>query len=196
MFGAETILMNRCSSKAVFCKTVDLINDFKKYFMRYHQKIDSNPSPGNKAGGITTLEEKSLGCVQKGGTAPVNDVLAYGHPVCQKGLNLLQGPGNDLVAAAALAVSGAHLVLFTTGRGTPFGCPVPTVKISSNSSLARRKTGWIDFNAGTLLAGEPLPQLSEKLFDFVLEVASGTRQAKSEAFDKSALAIFKDGVTL
>ncbi len=196
MFGAETILMNRCRDKAVFDKTVDLINNFKKYFMSYNQEIDSNPSPGNKAGGITTLEDKSLGCVQKGGTAQVNDVLSYGQPVCEKGLNLLQGPGNDLVASTALAISGAHLVLFTTGRGTPFGCPVPTVKISSNSGLAHKKSGWIDFDAGRLLAGEELPDLAEEFFDYILDIASGKKSAKSEAFDKRDLAIFKNGVTL
>lgn len=196
MFGAETLLMNRSRDQAVFDKTVDLINNFKKYFMSYHQEIDSNPSPGNKAGGITTLEDKSLGCVQKGGTTPVNDVLTYGQPVCAKGLNLLQGPGNDLVASTALAISGAHLVLFTTGRGTPFGCPVPTIKISSNSELARKKSGWIDFDAGKLLTGSDLPTLSQEFFDYVIDVASGNRTAKSEAFDKRDLAIFKDGVTL
>ena len=141
MFGAETILMNRCHDESGFpSKRSTLINNFKKYFMSYDQKIDSNPSPGNKAGGITTLEDKSLGCVQKGGTAQVMDVLAYGQRVSEKGLNLLQAPGNDLVASAALAISGAHLVLFTTGRGTPFGCPVPTIKVSSNSELAQKKT--------------------------------------------------------
>ncbi len=196
MFGAETILMNRCRDQAVFEKTVDLINNFKKYFKSYNQEIDSNPSPGNKEGGITTLEDKSLGCIQKGGTAQVNDVLSYGQPVQDKGLNLLQGPGNDLVAATALAISGAHLVLFTTGRGTPFGCPVPTVKISSNSELAQKKAGWIDFDAGTLLSGEALPELSQKFFDFVMAVASGNKATKSEAFDKRDLAIFKNGVTL
>jgi altronate hydrolase len=196
MFGAETILMNRCRSKEVFEKTVDLINNFKKYFMSYNQKIDSNPSPGNKAGGITTLEDKSLGCVQKGGTAPVNDVLSYGQPVHEKGLNLLQAPGNDLVASTALAVSGAHMVLFTTGRGTPFGCPVPTVKISSNSELARKKARWIDFDAGKLLTGTELPELAQELLDYVIDVASGKQATRSEAFDKRELAIFKDGVTL
>jgi altronate hydrolase len=196
MFGAETILMNRCRSKEVFDKTVDLINNFKKYFMSYNQKIDSNPSPGNKAGGITTLEDKSLGCVQKGGTAPVNDVLRYGQSVHENGLNLLQAPGNDLVASTALAVSGAHMVLFTTGRGTPFGCPVPTVKISSNSELARKKARWIDFDAGKLLTGTELSELAQELLDYVINVASGKQTTKSEAFDKRELAIFKDGVTL
>ncbi|WBY63977.1 UxaA family hydrolase [Thermocaproicibacter melissae] len=196
MFGAETILMNRCRSKEVFDKTVDLINNFKKYFMRYNEKIDSNPSPGNKAGGITTLEDKSLGCVQKGGTAPVNDVLRYGQSVHENGLNLLQAPGNDLVASTALAVSGAHMVLFTTGRGTPFGCPVPTVKISSNSELARKKARWIDFDAGKLLTGTELSELAQELLDYVINVASGKQTTKSEAFDKRELAIFKDGVTL
>jgi altronate hydrolase len=196
MFGAETILMNRCRDQAVFEKTVDLINNFNKYFKSYGQEIDSNPSPGNKEGGITTLEDKSLGCIQKGGTAQVNDVLTYGQPVLEKGLNLLQGPGNDLVAATALAISGAHLVLFTTGRGTPFGCPVPTVKVSSNSELAKKKAGWIDFDAGKLLNGESLPNLSQEFFDYVIDVASGRKSTKSEAFDKRDLAIFKSGVTL
>ncbi len=195
MFGAETLLMDRCKDRAVFDKTVALINDFKRYFIEHHQKIDSNPSPGNKAGGITTLEDKSLGCVQKGGTAPVSGVLLYGQPASQKGLNLLQAPGNDLVASAALAASGAHLVLFTTGRGTPFGCPVPTVKISSNSGLARRKAGWIDFDAGRLLTGAEMPALADEFFSYVLDVASG-KKVKSESFDKHDLAIFKNGVTL
>lgn len=196
MFGAETILMNRCQDRIVFDKTVDLINNFKKYFMRYGQEIDSNPSPGNKAGGISTLEDKSLGCTQKGGTAQVVDVLNYGQPVVRKGLNLLQSPGNDLVASAALAISGAHIVLFTTGRGTPFGCPVPTIKISSNSELARKKSGWIDFDAGRLLTGENMDSLSQEFLSYVLDVASGKSHAKSESYDKRDLAIFKDGVTL
>ncbi len=196
MFGAETLLMNRCKDEALFQKTVDLINHFKQYFMDHHQKIDSNPSPGNKAGGITTLEDKSLGCVQKGGTAPICGVLDYGEPVTEKGLNLLQGPGNDLVAATALTVSGAQLVLFTTGRGTPFGCPVPTVKISSNSGLAHRKKDWIDFDAGRLLSGEDMADLSDEFFRFVLDVASGIKTVKSERFAEHGIAIFKDGVTL
>lgn len=196
MFGAETILMNRCQDRIVFNKTVDLINNFKKYFMSYNQEIDSNPSPGNKAGGISTLEDKSLGCTQKGGTAQVVDVLTYGQPVCKKGLNLLQAPGNDLVASAALAISGAHIVLFTTGRGTPFGCPVPTIKISSNSGLARKKSGWIDFDAGRLLTGENMDSLSHEFYSYVLDIASGKSFAKSESYDKRDLAIFKDGVTL
>lgn len=195
MFGAETILMNRCKDKATFEKTVDLINNFKQYFIDHHQEIDSNPSPGNKAGGITTLEDKSLGCIQKGGSAVVNDVLTYGQPVQEKGLNLLQAPGNDLVASLSLAISGANMVLFTTGRGTPFGCPVPTVKISSNTSLSIRKVDWIDFNAGCLVEGTSMDELSEKFFDYLMEVASG-KHTKSENFDKRDLAIFKDGVTL
>ena len=196
MFGAETLLMNRCKDRATFEKTVALINNFKKYFMRYGEEIDSNPSPGNKAGGITTLEDKSLGCVQKGGTATVVDVLDYGQPVVQKGLNLLQAPGNDLVASTATAISGAHIVLFTTGRGTPFACPVPTVKISSNTPLSKKKSGWIDFNAGQLLEGRPMEEVAREFFDFVIAVASGTTRAKSESLDKRDLPIFKDGVTL
>ncbi len=196
MFGAETLLMNRCRDEKIFHKTVDLINNFKSYFMRYGEKVDENPSPGNKAGGITTLEDKSLGCVQKGGSSMVEDVLAYGDRAEEKGLLLLQGPGNDLVAANALAAAGAHMVLFTTGRGTPFACPVPTIKISSNSQLAGFKKNWIDFNAGSLVEGHSMEELSEEFFQFILDVASGRKKAKSEALDKHELAIFKDGVTL
>ena len=196
MFGAETILMNRCRTENEFNKTVNLINNFKKYFMRYGERVDENPSPGNKAGGITTLEDKALGCTQKCGTAPVEDVLSYGEPVNKKGLSLLQAPGNDLVAANALAVSGAQLILFTTGRGTPFGCPVPTAKISSNSALKNKKKTWIDFNAGQLLENKSMPELTDEFLDFVLKLASGEITAKAEGLNKHELAIFKDGVTL
>ena len=196
MFGAETLLMNRCRTEQQFEDTVRLINDFKVYFLRYGEKIDENPSPGNKAGGITTLEDKSLGCTQKGGTAPVEDVLRYGEAIRKKGLSLLQAPGNDLVASGALMASGAQMVLFTTGRGTPFGCPVPTVKISSNTALYDKKRSWIDFDAGQLLSGVPMETLTEEFLRYVLELASGTVLAKSEAMDRHDLAIFKDGVTL
>jgi altronate hydrolase len=196
MFGAETLLMQRCRSREVFDKTVALINDFKSYFISHNEPIDENPAPGNKDGGITTLEDKSLGCVQKGGAAPVEDVLAYGDPVLKKGLSLLQSPGNDLVATNALMFSGAHLVLFTTGRGTPFGCAVPTVKIASNSDMAQRKSKWIDFNAGRLAEGESMESLTAELFRLVLDIASGEKKAKSEALDKRDLTIFKDGVTV
>lgn len=196
MFGAETLLMNRADTEEVFHKTVELINNFKEYFMSYGEKINENPSPGNKAGGITTLEDKSLGCVQKGGRALVEDVLSYGDRATKKGLNLLQAPGNDLVASNALAAAGAHMVLFTTGRGTPFACPVPTIKISSNSQLASFKRNWIDFNAGTIAEGESRQEAANRLFQYILDVASGRIHAKSEALDKHELAIFKNGVTL
>ncbi len=196
MFGAETILMNRCRTENEFEKTVDLINNFKKYFMRYGEKVDENPSPGNKEGGITTLEDKALGCTQKCGTAPVEDVLAYGERIRKKGLSLLQAPGNDLVASNALAVSGAQLILFTTGRGTPFGCPVPTAKIASNSTLATRKKNWIDFNAGQLLENKSMADLTDAFLGYILKLASGEVKAKAENLDKHELAIFKDGVTL
>lgn len=195
MFGAETILMNRCRTNKQFEQTAELINGFKKYFMKYGEKTDENPSPGNKAGGITTLEDKSLGCIQKGGCSPVEDVLSYGQPVTKKGLSLLRAPGNDLVASNALAASGAHLVLFTTGRGTPFGCPVPTVKISSNSALFEKKRAWIDFDAGRLLNGTDAETLRDEFFELIIDICSG-RKTKSENLDKHDLAIFKDGVTL
>ncbi len=195
MFGAETILMNRCETPELFDKTVNLINDFKNYFTSHNQTIYENPSPGNKKGGISTLEDKSLGCTQKSGSAPVKGVLAYGEPVKVKGLNLLSAPGNDLVASTALAISGAHIVLFTTGRGTPFASPVPTVKISSNSRLAGHKDNWIDFNAGRMVEDKSKEELAQDLFDYVLEVASG-RKVKAEEAGFHDMAIFKQGVTL
>ena len=195
MFGAETLLMNRCETPELFDKTVKLINDFKNYFTSHNQTIYENPSPGNKKGGISTLEDKSLGCTQKSGSAPVKGVLAYGEPVKVKGLNLLSAPGNDLVAATALAVSGAHIVLFTTGRGTPFASPVPTVKISSNSKLAGHKDNWIDFNAGRMVEDKSKEELAQELFDYVLAVASG-KKVKAEEAGFHDMAIFKQGVTL
>ena len=195
MFGAETLLMNRCENQALFEKTVALINDFKNYFTSHNQTIYENPSPGNKNGGISTLEDKSLGCTQKSGSAPVKGVLAYGEPVCTKGLNLLSAPGNDLVASTALAASGAHIVLFTTGRGTPFASPVPTVKISTNTALSEKKQNWIDFNCGTMVDGTSLADLAQMLFDYVIAVASGEK-VKAEKAGFHDMAIFKQGVTL
>ncbi len=195
MFGAETLLMDRCANEELFHKTVDLINDFKNYFTSHNQTIYENPSPGNKKGGISTLEDKSLGCTQKSGSALVKGVLSYGEQVSENGLNLLSAPGNDLVAATALAASGAHIVLFTTGRGTPFASPVPTVKISSNSSLYQKKKNWIDFNAGKLVEETSMEELSQELFDYVLAVASG-KKVKAEDAGFHDMAIFKQGVTL
>ena len=196
MFGAETILMARAENEEVFEKTVSLINDFKRYFEEHHQTIYENPSPGNKAGGISTLEDKALGCTQKSGFGPVRDVLKYGEQVRIPGLNLLSAPGNDMVAATACAAAGAQLVLFSTGRGTPFACPVPTIKISSNTPLAQKKKNWIDFDAGRLLSeGIPLPELAKELEDLVIEVASG-KEVRAEENGFHDLAIFKTGVTL
>ncbi len=195
MFGAETILMNRCRDKATFEKTVALINDFKGYFIRNEQPIYENPSPGNKAGGISTLEEKSLGCTQKCGEGPVEDVLRYGERLRTRGLNLLSSPGNDLVAATALASSGCQVVLFTTGRGTPFGTFVPTMKISTNTPLAVNKPHWIDFNAGTLVEGKAMEALLAEFIDYVLDVASGL-EVNNERSGFREVAIFKTGVTL
>lgn len=195
MFGAETILMNRCGEEALFEKTVRLINDFKGYFESYHMPVYENPSPGNKAGGITTLEDKALGCTQKSGSSPVRGVLAYGEKVANRGLNLLSAPGNDLVASTALAVSGAQMILFSTGRGTPFGCPVPTLKIASNTPLAEKKKNWIDFNAGRLLENMTLEELGAELMEKVLRTAGG-EPARNEENGFHDLAIFKQGVTL
>jgi altronate hydrolase len=196
MFGAETILMDRAINKEVFEDTVALINNFKSYYRRYDQPIYENPSPGNKKGGITTLEEKSLGCVQKGGMQPVVDVLHYCQPVTKQGLNLLQAPGNDLIASSALALSGCQMVLFTTGRGTPFGSFVPTMKISTNSQLAKFKSNWIDFNAGALIEGQEEQQsVLSDLIDKILKTANGDKLKHEKAGFKE-IAIFKTGVTL
>ncbi|MCR2803851.1 UxaA family hydrolase [Paenibacillus soyae] len=196
MFGAETILMNRAEDEKVFGDIVSLINDFKQYFIRHGQNIYENPSPGNKDGGITTLEEKSLGCTQKGGHAIVRDVVAYGGRVSRSGLNLLEAPGNDMVSVTALSAAGAHIVLFTTGRGTPFGGPVPTVKLATNSELASRKKNWIDFNAGRLLEGVSMPELTDELWRELIELASGERRTHNERNGFREIAIFKDGVIL
>jgi len=196
MFGAEGFLMNRCIREDVFQKAVDMINGFKDYFLRHQEKIYENPSPGNKAGGITTLEEKSCGCVQKGGSAPIVDVIGYGERVAARGLNLLYGPGNDLVSSTALTAAGAHMVLFTTGRGTPFGAPAPTLKLATNTPLAEGKPGWIDFNAGTVADGRKnLDEAARELMALVIAVASG-KQTRTEEKGFREIAIFKDGVTL
>ena len=196
MFGAEGFLMNRCIDQAVFQKAVDMINGFKSYFLRHNEVVYENPSPGNKEGGITTLEEKSCGCVQKGGSAPIVDVIGYGEAVSKKGLNMLDGPGNDLVSATALTAAGAHMVLFTTGRGTPFGAPAPTLKISTNTPLAAKKSGWIDFNAGTVADGTcTLTESADALMDTVLAVASG-KLTRTEEQGFREISIFKDGVVL
>lgn len=190
MFGAETVLFERCINKDVFDKSVKLINDFKQYFKAHGQPVSENPSPGNKEGGITTLEEKSLGCVQKGGRAPVVDVLDYGETVKTKGLSLLNGPGNDIVSVTNLTAAGCHMILFTTGRGTPLGGMVPTVKIASNDVIAQKKKLWIDFSA----FGNN-DEKAQELFDLVCRVAEG-EQTKNELYGNREIAIFKDGVTL
>lgn len=196
MFGAETILMERAVTKEIFDDTVSLINDFKGYFTKYNQTIYENPSPGNKKGGISSLEEKSLGCTQKGGQAPVVGVVNYGESVKNKGLNLLIGPGNDQVSCTNLVASGAQMVLFTTGRGNPFGSPVPTIKISSNSNLYNKKKHWIDYNAGQLLEGRTFDEVTEDFFQYLVDVASGKVQTRNEEYGYKEISIFRDGVIL
>lgn len=187
MFGAEQMLMNRCVDETVFKSTVKLINHYKKYFIAHNQPVSENPSPGNKEGGITTLEEKSLGCVQKGGKTPVTDVLDYGDTAKKPGLNLLNGPGNDMVAVTNLTAAGCHMILFTTGRGTPLGAPVPTIKISTNTKLAKNKKVWIDFDAQQ--------HNDEELFRLIMDTANG-KETKNEMNGYREIAVFKDGVTL
>jgi len=195
MFGAETILMNRCQTPELFQKTVHLINNFKEYFLSHGEPVGENPSPGNKAGGISTLEDKALGCTQKCGHAPVSGVLEYAERLKTNGLNLLSAPGNDLVASTALAASGCQMVLFTTGRGTPFGTFVPTMKISTNSQLFKSKQNWIDFNAGKLVEGVDMLTLRNDFIDKVIATANGEK-VKNEMNGYREIAIFKNGVTL
>lgn len=195
MFGAETILMNRCETPALFEQTVKLINDFKEYFLSHGEPVGENPSPGNKAGGISTLEDKALGCTQKCGRAPVSGVLGYGDRLQVKGLNLLSAPGNDLVASTALAASGCQIVLFTTGRGTPFGTFIPTMKISTNSNLFHNKPNWIDFNAGQLVEGRPMKEVLNDFIDKIISVANG-EPSQNEKNGYREISIFKNGVTL
>jgi altronate hydrolase len=196
MFGAEQVLMNRATDERVFGDIVRMIDDFKQYFLRHDQPIYENPSPGNKAGGLTTLEEKSLGAIQKGGRATVRRVLRYGEPAGTGGLSLLEAPGNDGVSSTAMTASGATVLLFTTGRGTPLGFPVPTIKISSNGEIAAKKPHWIDFNAGRLLDGTAtMDELADELFAYILAVASG-RQTNNERHGYREIAIWKGGVTL
>ncbi|MFA6845988.1 MAG: altronate dehydratase family protein [Sphaerochaetaceae bacterium] len=195
MFGAEQILMNRADTKDVFEKTVKLINDFKAYFVKHGQVVYENPSPGNKAGGISSLEDKSLGCVQKGGQAVVKDVLPYGGRVSVSGLNLLSGPGNDIVSTTALTAAGCHLILFTTGRGTPLGAPVPTIKVGSNDEISAKKSNWIDFNAGRMLSENPIG-VTNALLKMVEDCANGTYRTKNEQNGYAEISLFKDGVIL
>ncbi len=195
MFGAETILMNRCRTEELFNQTVSMINNFKNYFLSHGEPVGENPSPGNKAGGISTLEDKALGCTQKCGKAPVSGVMEYGDRLQNPGLNLLSAPGNDLVAATALASCGCHLILFTTGRGTPFGTFVPTMKIATNPTLAKNKPNWVDFSAGQLIEGRTMKELVPEFIDKVLSVASG-QKARNEENDYREISIFKNGVTL
>ncbi|WP_085523763.1 UxaA family hydrolase [Tuberibacillus sp. Marseille-P3662] len=196
MFGAEHVLMERAADEKVFNDLVRLVNGFKEYFIKHDQEVYENPSPGNKDGGITTLEEKSLGCVQKGGFAKVEDIIPYGSRVSKNGLNIVQGPGNDLVSVSTLAAAGAHIVLFTTGRGTPYGGPVPTVKMSTNNQLYEKKKNWIDFNAGPLAEDIEMETIKRQFFDYIVDVASGKSLTKNEQNGFKEIAIFKDGVTL
>jgi Altronate dehydratase len=196
MFGAETILMNRAEDEKVFEKIVALINNFKEYFIRHKQVIYENPSPGNKKGGISSMEDKSLGCIQKGGKAQVADVLDFGQSVSRNGLNLLTGPGNDQVSCTNLTAAGAQIILFTTGRGNPFGAPVPTLKISSNTPLYERKTNWIDYNAGQIIDGKSFEDAASELYALVLNVASGRVQTKNEIYGYREISVFRDGVIL
>ncbi|MGN0282204.1 MAG: UxaA family hydrolase [Prevotella sp.] len=195
MFGAETILMNRCKNQELFEKTVNMVNDFKEYFLSHGEPVGENPSPGNKTGGISTLEDKALGCTQKCGKAMVSGVLKYGERLQNDGLNLLSAPGNDLVASTALASAGCHIVLFTTGRGTPFGTFVPTMKIATNPTLAARKPNWIDFSAGQLIEGKTMDELLPEFIDKIISVASGEK-SRNEINDYREISIFKNGVTL
>lgn len=194
MFGAEGMLINRCVSDKVFQKAADMLNEYKDYFISHGQPVHSNPAPGNYEGGISSLEDKSLGCVQKGGTAPISDVISYGDQIRTNGLTLLGGPGSDLVSATNLTAAGAHIVIFSTGRGTPYCTAVPTVKVSTNTALAEKKKDWIDFNAGTVAEGQPIKEAAQALFEYLLKLVSGKIKTHGEQNNYREIAIFKNGV--
>ena len=196
MLGAEKILMNRAQDKIIFQKIVDLINGFKDYFLSNGQTIYENPSLGNIEGGITTLEEKSLGCIKKGGTSIIRDVIFYGDQATRNGLQLLESPGNDLISITALTAAGSHIILFTTGRGNPLGSPIPTIKISTNNELYQRKKKWIDFNAGQIIDGVNMDKLAEDLMIYILKVTSGEERTKNEVNNYRDIGIFKKGIIL
>ena len=196
MFGAETLLMERCETRKEFEETVELINRFKTYFKASGMPIYENPSPGNKEGGITTLEDKSLGCVQKGGRVAIRGVIDYGETLTTPGLNLLYGPGNDLVSTTALTAAGAQIILFTTGRGTPFGAPAPTVKISTNTELYEKKSKWMDFNAGEIATGRSIDEVASDFMTYIEAVISGEKLTNTEINNYREIAIFKNGITL
>ena len=196
MFGAEHLLMARAKDEETFKKVVDLVNDFKIYFKNHDQVIYENPSPGNKNGGITTLEDKSLGCTQKSGSTMVMDVIKMGERIKVNGLNLTSTPGNDLVATTTLGCSGCQMVLFTTGRGTPFGGFIPTVKVATNTAMATKKSNWIDFNAGALVGEKSMDELLSDFIDLICDIASGKKQTKNEINGFREISIFKDGVVL
>lgn len=196
VFGAEDEFLPRCIDRETCDKAVKMINDFRDYFIAHGEPVSENPSPGNRKGGITTLEEKSLGCVQKGGRAPIVDVLDYGERIRKPGLSILNGPGNDIVAVTNLAAAGVHITLFTTGRGTPLGSPVPCLKVATNSDLFNRKSNWIDFNAGKVLEGVSMYTAAEELLRQIIDTASNRRLTRSEEHNYRDIAIFKSGVTL
>ena len=196
MFGAETLLMERCETRKEFEETVELINRFKTYFKASGMPIYENPSPGNKEGGITTLEDKSLGCIQKGGRVVIKGVIGYGETLTTPGLNLLYGPGNDLVSTTALTAAGAQIILFTTGRGTPFGAPVPTVKIATNTELYKKKSKWMDFNAGEIATGRSIDEVASDFMTYIESVISGEKLTCTEMNNYREIAIFKNGITL
>jgi altronate hydrolase len=197
MFGAEQQLMNRAEDEAVFNDIVGMINSFKEYFISHGQPVYENPSPGNKEGGLTTLEEKSLGAIQKGGSSIISQVVDYGEQVNERGLALIKAPGNDGVSSTAMTAGGATMLLFTTGRGTPLGFPVPTVKISSNTGIFEKKPNWIDFNAGQILDGDKgIDELAGELFRFIIDTASGKIKTRNESNGYKEIAIWKEGVTL
>lgn len=196
MFGAESILLDRCENEQVFNAASDMLNGFKDYFISHGEVVYENPSPGNKDGGITTLEDKSCGCVQKGGSAPIVDVLPYAGQVTKHGLNMLCGPGNDMVSTTALTAAGCHVILFSTGRGTPFGAPAPTLKVFTNQRLCDHKANWMDFNAGVIATGErTLDEAARDLYQLVLDTASG-KLTSAERRGCHEISIWKDGVCL
>ncbi len=181
VYGAEQLLTRRSISREVADALLDRIHWWEDYAQRHHASIDNNPSYGNKQGGLTTIFEKSLGAVAKGGTSPLRAVYKYAEPVTERGFVLMDTPGYDPASVTGMVAGGAQVIVFTTGRGSCFGCkPAPTIKVATNTPMFNRMREDMDINAGTILEGATVEDVGREIFEMIIATASG-RQTLSEA---------------
>ncbi|MDE3177307.1 MAG: altronate dehydratase [Pseudomonadota bacterium] len=198
IYGAEHLLTARAASREIGDKLVDLIHWWEDYTARNGGEMNNNPSPGNKAGGLTTILEKSLGAAAKGGTTPLNGVYRYAEPVTAKGFVYMDTPGYDPVAATGQVAGGANVLAFTTGRGSAYGCkPTPSIKLATNNETYRRMTEDMDINCGDVLDGVSIEAKGQEIFDRVLRVASGERSKSEElGYGEAEFAPWQIGATM